>query len=93
MVGTADLGVQSSREKALDTEIWEWDQMVFIVLVDVGHGVASLLDVQGAREGHFSPRVSLASNAMLVIPHSTCSDGSMMAMTMISRRGIELQPQ
>ena len=60
MVGTADLGVQSSREKALDTEIWEWDQMVFIVLVDVGHGVASLLDVQGAREGHFSPRVSLA---------------------------------
>ena len=60
VVSAVDLGIQSAGEKALDTEVWKWDQVVFIVFVDVEHGVTCLLDIQGAIEGHLHPGIALA---------------------------------
>ena len=60
VVCPADLGVQSAREKALGAKVREWDQMLFLVFVDVEHCVASVLDVKGPRERHFHPGVAFA---------------------------------
>ena len=57
----------------------ESDEVGLIVLVDVVHSMANLLDVDGGLEGGFLCVVALESHAVLAVRDGVCRNGRVVA--------------
>jgi hypothetical protein len=77
--GAVELDVGRSDDQAFDVQRRKRDEVVLVEGVDVVHGVADLLYVDGGLEGRFLRVVALEADAMAAVPDGVGRDGRVVA--------------
>lgn len=79
VVGAEDLGVEAAAQKPADADVGQWQQVVFVVAVDVDDGVADLAHLDRAGKGHLDAGIAVGPDAVGLVGNVHGRDGRVVA--------------
>lgn len=74
-----ELWVRTTSEDSLHFDIWQRDQVILVMVIQMQDSMSNLLDVDAATERDLLPREAFGSHAVLSIPEIAGRDRGVMA--------------